>query len=234
MLKPDLPRCVLRLVWMFAAVCTGSASSASADCVVRENFGNLAGLDVTRADHHPNDTSCFEAGDTRFYTFYQFNAAAGREITITLTTSGFGPYLVLENASTLQIVGYRLQSQPGTVILAGTIPSSGDYWVVISSYEDYGGGDYTLRVVNDILVTPTPTRTATPASCSRCTATPTPRRGRPTPNPAFSPVPTTTRQPGSTTPVARMEVITLFDHHPPSGTRPPIPVRGRRTPTPTP
>jgi hypothetical protein len=214
-----------------------STGVAFADCEVRFNFGPLQGLDAHLEDHHPNSSSCFESGDTRFFTFYQFAGSPGRTVSVQLTSQGFGPFVFLENANTLQVIGTEFESSPGTITLTRTVQTSDPYWIVITSYEDFGGGDFGIHVFEGVAptVTPTRSRTPTPGGCVRC-RTPTPQptraRGRPTLDPAVTRTPTPTRGPVSSEPVARGPVLSYRPPHiaTPVGTK----VRGRRTPTPTP
>ena len=157
------------------------SSSLRGDCAVQEYLGQLAGLDVTRAQHLGNPSSCYSLEDHRFVDFWQFEAQNGDPVSIELTTAEFTPILGFQDAFTAETLALKAGLSPGTIVISGAVPYTGTFYIQVGSLEEFGMGNYTIHLSQHA-----PPPTPTPASCARCGPTPTPpgcARCGPTPTP---------------------------------------------------
>lgn len=85
--------------------------------------------------------------DGSTYDLYSFEAQAGQEILITLSSPAFDTYLFLFNAFDIQIADNDdISSEDRNSQLQMTLPCDGEYKVMVNSYDPASQGEYTLSI----------------------------------------------------------------------------------------
>lgn len=177
-----------------------------AQTCVKGSFGSLTSDQTfsSKFTQVATPPSCF-SGD-RFWDFYSFNGTAGQAVTFILT---FVPPLT--DSKPMISIARDANSSPLTWNLTGdnplvrpyTLPSTGNYVVIVSTLNSYGLATYTLRGFSGVAPTPSPIITPTVARSQTPTPTPTPppSGSTPTPLPPVGATPTT---------VPRMPVVLFW------------------------
>ncbi len=89
------------------------------------------------------DSNSYTAENGKYFNIHTFEGRAGVQITIELTSSEFGPYLILLNPEDNKLLeGDRGSGESAKITL--TLPTTDTYIIAVFSYEARASGNYTL------------------------------------------------------------------------------------------